>query len=188
MRIRRRLLTFASLASLAVVSSGAVAIIVATSSGSAQPLLPPGKDPNQLLPPAAIVHSQAANGAAASTTQKSVNVPNAASLAPTPPRGIIESGLSPFPGSEYTMQNWWQDTIGGQWVQVYAGSSYSNPTDGIVVVVVSSSDWSQSTVAGVYERPQAGSLRIIAANGVILTLQSASGSNYQFDAASRKFL
>lgn len=50
------------------------------------------------------------------------------------PSGIIESGLAPLPGEFYSIQNRWQDLIGDNHIQVYAGIRREDPLQGLVLV------------------------------------------------------
>jgi hypothetical protein len=104
-----------------------------------------------------------------------------------PAHGIVNNSQTPFPADEYVIQNQWQDLIGGQWVQVYAGSLYEDSSQGVVIVRISPADWSNSTIAGEY-RVKGGSLRIVSASGSILVLQNPAGLHLKFDAGARKFL
>jgi len=165
----------------AAVVAGIGMAVAASTTQTTQPLLPNGKDPS--------VYQQKPDWAqqipAAPRTPKPI--------APAPPeggpaRGIVESSQGPFPGGLYAIQNQWQDEVGFRWVQVYAGSLYSDPQQGILVVRISSLDWSQSTVAGVYLAGHSGSLKIVAASGSILTVQSLSGVVSRFDASTQRFV
>src|SRR5436190_12576928 len=49
-------------------------------------------------------------------------------------RGIVASGLAPFSESAYRIVNQWQDVVGGEHVNVYAGQLGLSPRRGAVVV------------------------------------------------------
>lgn len=105
------------------------------------------------------------------------------------PSGIIQSGQAPFPAAEYTFLNQWQAVRGGVHVQVYAGSSPGDPSQGLVVLRITSLDLHTSRAAGPYlTSVKAGPVRITAAKGARLTLTSTSGAIFIFDVGSRTYV
>lgn len=101
--------------------------------------------------------------------------------------GIIQSGQATFPRGMYTINNRWQDVVGGQHLQVFAGADGTNPAQGIVIVQTVSLDL-QTINDMVYKAPtQNGALRVVAANGTRLTLTTTNGQSVVFDAVARNF-
>ncbi|MCA1833294.1 MAG: hypothetical protein ABR548_00610 [Actinomycetota bacterium] len=100
--------------------------------------------------------------------------------------GIIDDGQAPLPGTEYVIENQWQDVVAGEHVNVYAGLSL-RASRGVLVVDTTAVDYSDSiTPGGIYLAPEGtGSLRIIEAVGSKLIVLSASGAQFAFDVARR---
>lgn len=143
---------------------------------------PSGKDLNEVHPrPLGIA------APAGPRVDKPRTYPSLPTVGPAP-RGIIQSSQGRWPGSEYVIQNRWQDQIAGQWVQIYAGNVTNDTMEGVVLVVVSSSDWTTSKFVGPFRAGRLGSLRIVDAVGTILTLQSSTGGQLKFDAVAEHFV
>lgn len=102
--------------------------------------------------------------------------------------GIIQSGQAPLPASSFTIENQWHDIVGGEHVNIYAGSYRTDPSQGVLVLQTTALDLaSRSSPGGVYETPmKAGSLRIVAATRSALTLEAASGARFSFDVSIRE--
>jgi hypothetical protein len=105
------------------------------------------------------------------------------------PRGILNRQQGPF-GSQYALvENAWQDTVDGVWVQVFAGHLTQESKQGVVIVNVLKSDLDTSGPLETFKTPTAsGSVRIVAADGTKLTLKAADGKTWVFDVAARQYL
>lgn len=115
---------------------------------------------------------------------------NAKGAPPTPvgtevpwPTGIVEDGESPF-ATSFVFKNRWQEVVDGQRIIVYAGSTKSDASQGIVLVWEVSRDFNQVYPSSVRE----GALRVLAANDLRLTLTTESGTSLYFDVPSRQFV
>jgi hypothetical protein len=113
-------------------------------------------------------------------------------LAPTPnpaadpPRatGILNEGAVPFPASQVTITNQWQEKLNGQWVHAYAGASVGAPQQGMVIITIE-----DSPAGGQFFTPDLnGPLTITAAENGRLTLVSNQGSTYYFDIPAMQFV
>jgi hypothetical protein len=101
------------------------------------------------------------------------------------PTGIFEDVIGPFSPQEMIVTNAWQDRVNGQWVQVYAGASADDPTQGLVAVLVQPLSASTGSLHATPSR--AGAVRITSAHGSLLTLTAEDGSIFVFDASTRQF-
>ncbi len=101
--------------------------------------------------------------------------------------GIIESGLAPFPSAFYKIENQWHEILDGEHVKVYVGAAGKDPSQGVVVVQVTTLDLTNTTTPEVFKTSiPVGALRIVAAKGPQLTLSSSEGLRFSFDVQSRK--
>lgn len=116
--------------------------------------------------------------------------PKDPTLAPAPPTveaipfstGIFEGGEGAFYSGDVTIQNYWQNIVNGETVQVFAGSLYEDPEQGLVIVLGSSP-------SGRYYTPtRVGSLRIVDESGLRLTLVSTHGATFYFDIPTHQFV
>jgi hypothetical protein len=103
-----------------------------------------------------------------------------------PPTGIVDLGNGPFPGSEVTVTSAWQGYVGGDFVQVYAGSDYADTSDrgqGYVIVLTHAT---QDTSYGkTYDTPgKDGPVTIESADGEVLTLRATDETIFVFDVAT----
>lgn len=98
--------------------------------------------------------------------------------------GITGELAAPLSPDDFTLSNAWQDQIGENWVQVFAGALTADPQQGTLWLdVVDTADFVQ------IDAPQpGGALTITAAQGPLLTLSDAAGNTLYFDAAARSFL
>jgi hypothetical protein len=98
--------------------------------------------------------------------------------------GITGELAAPLSPDDFTLSNAWQDQIGENWVQVFAGALTADPQQGTLWLdVVDTADFVQINA------PQpGGALTITAAQGPLLTLSDAAGNTLYFDAAARSFL
>jgi hypothetical protein len=103
-----------------------------------------------------------------------------------PPTGIVDLGNGPFPGSEVTVTSAWQGYVGGDFVQVYAGSDYADTSDrgqGYVIVLTHAT---RDTSSGkTYDTPgKDGPVTIESADGEVLTLRATDETIFVFDVAT----
>ena len=103
----------------------------------------------------------------------------------TPPTGILEEGGADFyyPTYDVIIYNKWQDVVNenGEWALVCAGSMYTDPTQGLVLI--------PSQPVQIYLTPtKAGSVRIVAVQNLRLTLISENGTTFYFDVPGRRFV
>jgi hypothetical protein len=113
-----------------------------------------------------------------------------------PPQSVPDapmlSGIFPgdgglFHAGQPVIINRWQSLVGGQNIQVYAGSTGQNPDNGVVVVMETSPDRTQTT-SQFYPAPSgAGPLTITSENGLVLSLQAENGQQFNFDLQTRQF-
>lgn len=111
--------------------------------------------------------------------------PRATEEAPWP-TGIFEDDEAPFP-AEQRVVNRWVGVIAGRRVAVYAGSSVSNPREGLVIVMSFGSDGSPVRRTTHPTPVRAGPVRIVAAQGSRLSLAAADGQRLTFDATISAF-
>jgi hypothetical protein len=124
------------------------------------------------------------------------NIPNRTAGAGT----IVETSLSPFPGSTMGIWNNWYVDLNGKRIRVFAGARTGDgakdlpkPWQGIVYVDVSGvpPDFTlYPKESGEYDTPdKVGPVRIMDANGMTLTLLAADEQHaYYFDVSTRQFL
>jgi hypothetical protein len=105
---------------------------------------------------------------------------------PTPWRsGIFESGNAPFPSSVYYIENQWQDVVEGEHVNVFAGEYTQDPSQGVVMLALTSLDGKALSVKESPTPTKVGALKIVSANGFVLRLISTKGSSFTMDAATQ---
>jgi hypothetical protein len=104
---------------------------------------------------------------------------------PPRPTGIFDNNDSSFLAHGYAIQNDWQQNVNGTWMQAYAGSLVSDPSQGVVLVVLAWTDRPQGAV--VTTPTKSGSVKIVAEQNNRLTLQSDSGTVYYFDVLGMAF-
>lgn len=106
---------------------------------------------------------------------------------------IVETRQAPVPGPLFLGENQWYETKGNETIAVYAGKDRQDPSQGMIVVVVTEA---KNPVGSPTASPRAtyltptkeGSVHITDADGEHLSLRSTSGTTFIFDVASRKFL
>ena len=118
---------------------------------------------------------------------KPVRFAHRASAEPPWRRGVLATGLSPFPESAFVIENQWQELVTGRHVSVYAGSIGFDRTQGIVVVVETSPGGAKARRPSAYRTAaRVGALRITRARGLTLELRAARGKRYVFDVLRRR--
>ena len=96
--------------------------------------------------------------------------------------GIIQSGLSPLPSEEFAVANQWQDVVGGIHVNVFAGASRKDTTQGVLVVMRTSANFVPLGTTMVSVPSHTGALHIESASvSNVLTVQSTSGQSWVFN-------
>jgi len=104
----------------------------------------------------------------------------------TQPFGILEGGWDVFryPSQDVIIQNLWRNVVNenGDWMSVYAGSMYTEPTQGLVIVSGQAPDQTYLTPT------KAGALRIVAEQNLRLTLVSTDGTTFYFDILGQRFV
>jgi hypothetical protein len=104
----------------------------------------------------------------------------------TPPTGILEGGGADFhyPNHDVIIKNHWQDVINenGEWASMYAGSLYTDPTHGLVLVIT------QGPLVTYLTPIKAGALRIVDVQNLHLVLLSDGGTTFYFDVLGQSFV
>lgn len=109
--------------------------------------------------------------------------------------GVYDTSIAPFGVPRaYAMANRWQDVINGERTIAYAGArkdtSEATPVvkQGLIVVVVYSTDLINRSIVE-YEAPgETGILRITSVDGYRLTLTAQNGTTLYFDVPTRQFV
>lgn len=95
--------------------------------------------------------------------------------------GIIQSGLSPLPSEEFAITNQWQGVVDGIHVNVFAGASRTDGTQGVLVVMRTSASFVPLGTTMVSVPTNTGALHIESASvSNVLTVQSTSGQSWVF--------
>lgn len=106
----------------------------------------------------------------------------------------VESGI--FPGSEGMIRpsqaqinNYWQGSVDGQSVMVFAGAATDNPNQGLVVVVTASLDPAVSDIhfETVLAPGETGTLRVDTESDGLLTLETLNGTELIFNLNEKTF-
>ena len=126
--------------------------------------------------------------AESSAVQPLGNVPTLIMMTDPPvPTGIFEGDEGIFRPGEVTINNYWQNVIGDEIIQVFAGSSGRESGTGIVVVAVTSADRMQTVFEKLTPASTIGSLRIVSEQGGIIRLKATNGLELLFDVGNREF-
>lgn len=96
----------------------------------------------------------------------------------------------------YLIENQWWETIGSQWIRVYAGAQRGDgandlpkPWQGMVFVSVLGLDGTMLPDGGSYKTPKkVGSVKIVDAQGQRLVLKAEDGTLFYFDVPTRQFV
>ena len=102
--------------------------------------------------------------------------------------GIFEGGEGLFRATQAVIENYWQDVVNGEYVQVFAGAAGEDASQGVVYVVVTTADRMNREVVGYPAPDQNGSLRIVGVENNVLTLEEQNGEGTRFDVVEREFL
>jgi hypothetical protein len=106
---------------------------------------------------------------------------------PPVPMGIFEGDEGIFRPDEVIINNYWQNVIGDEIIQVFAGSSGGESGVGIVIVAVTSADRMQTVFDKFSPGLTFGSLRIVSEQGGIIRLISTNGVELFFNVGNKKF-
>ncbi len=102
--------------------------------------------------------------------------------------GIFEGGEGMFHSQEAVIQNHWQAQVGNQYIQVFAGVSGTDSSQGVVYVVTTSEDRMMTEITRYETAEGLGMVRVEAEmNDFKLLLSSESGETFLFDVLSRSF-
>jgi hypothetical protein len=179
---RRRVLTTAVAATLAIAVGGTIAAVAAGA---------PTTDPKsaELQREAAARQAAAAHAADKSTihapapTQQAARVP-----------GIYANPQGPLPPSQMSVDNSWMGPVQGHWLLAYAGEYFNGDgtSDPVVLLCEEPMDPNAPvqtlTQIGLYRSASAvGALTITDEQGSSLLLQDAAGHDTTFDLVSRSF-
>jgi hypothetical protein len=102
--------------------------------------------------------------------------------------GIFEGGEGLFRSSEAVIENHWQAVLDEKYIQVFAGVSGSDPSQGVVYIVTTAQDRIHTDIKMVLSQPNSGSLKIVGEENLVLTLENQDGTVYQFDIQEKTFL
>ena len=86
------------------------------------------------------------------------------------------------------MQNYWQSLLDGRIVQVFAGVSASDSSQGVVYVVLTAADRSSKEFIKLNTPGKDGSVRIVTEDQFILILLAENGNEFLFDATELIFV
>lgn len=108
---------------------------------------------------------------------------------------VLEEGNSMFPG-HYLIENQWWETVGDQWIRVYAGAQRGDglndlpkPWQGILFVSPATLDGTFLPGGGMYKTPKkVGSVKIVDGQGERLVLKAEDGTLFYFDVPTRQFV
>ncbi len=102
--------------------------------------------------------------------------------------GIFEGGEGMFRPQEAIIENYWQAQVGELYIQVFAGASGMDASQGVVYVVTTAKDRMKTEIERYETLEKNGSLKIEAEmEDLRLLLSSESGENYMFDIRGRIF-
>ena len=104
------------------------------------------------------------------------------------PAGILEESEAPFPAGRYGIVNRWQQDFGGHHVVIYAGALGTDPSQGVLVVMLYAMDSSTVSIQEIRSPGRQGPLRIMNELGRVLTARSSTGPALTFDAEAIRFL
>lgn len=101
--------------------------------------------------------------------------------------GIYEGGEGIFRASEAVISNYWQGLVDGSYVQVFAGVSGADTTQGVIYVITTSQDRLQIEIEQYFTPWKEGSVRIISETNLVLRLENQVGFVFFFDLPTREF-
>ncbi len=135
--------------------------------------------------------------AQAHTHTKPTNfTPPPSAPAATPVAGIADLHEGPFPACQFSVNNFWQGPVNGQWELVYAGTQNSNMatcSGGRGALAIYSEEMGKYgdgpiTTIGTFTVPtNATSLTITAVNGNDMTVRTNTGASLTFDMRTNTF-
>jgi len=101
--------------------------------------------------------------------------------------GIFPGDEGLFKPSQALIENYWQEKIGEEYIQVFAGAVGEIPQQGLVVVVITQSDLVQSNTEFYPADENSGSLHIVEASPDLVRMQNPGGQEVCFNLATRSF-
>ncbi len=114
-----------------------------------------------------------------------LNMPAFAAQASPPFRnGIIEGEPGPFYSGYFITRNAWQEQRADGFVQIFAGVTGQDPSQGALVVLLHNADRQAGREIWHLVPEKSGAIRIERADGQTLVLQSENGNLYYFDTVS----
>ena len=102
--------------------------------------------------------------------------------------GIITGEPGPFYAEELFVENLWQDIGENGFVQIFAGALGNDLSQGVVVVLTTSSNRIQGFEEWVMTPSKTGAVRIVAVDDGFLVLHSSQGGRILFDWEKRSFI
>jgi len=101
--------------------------------------------------------------------------------------GIFPGDEGLFKPSQALIENYWQEKVGEEYLQVFAGASGENPQQGLVIVVVTQADLVKSTTEFYPSAEESGSLHITEATPDLVRMENKDGQDFCFKLAERSF-
>jgi len=101
------------------------------------------------------------------------------------PVGIISDGE--YPDSNVVIKNRWQGPFDNGVVQIFAGATADDSSQGLVIVHWRDKDWRFVRAQRFLAPVKVGSLEIVAADNGVFTLRSSSGMTLTFDLRKLSF-
>ncbi|KPL78781.1 hypothetical protein ADN00_05990 [Ornatilinea apprima] len=101
--------------------------------------------------------------------------------------GIFPGDEGLFKPSQALIENYWQEKVGEEYVQVFAGASGENPQQGLVIVVVTQADLVNSTTDFYPAAEASGSLHITEATPELVRMENQDGQAFCFKLAEGSF-
>lgn len=108
---------------------------------------------------------------------------------PPMPRGIIWGGPGPFSGTDFQMENMWQDEYNGDWWLAYAGAEGPDPSQGsLIMLQLQMPRFPTKVIRNIRLTTPGGSLHIVAVENMMMTLENTSGQRFVFDMLHFKYV
>lgn len=101
--------------------------------------------------------------------------------------GIFPGDEGLFKPSQALIENYWQEKVGEEYLQVFAGASGENPQQGLVIVVITQADLVNSTTEFHPSAEQSGSLHITEATPELVRMENQDGQAFCFKLVERSF-
>ena len=95
--------------------------------------------------------------------------------------GIFAGDEGRFHPVEAVIQNYWQDLVNSNYVQVFAGATGGDPQQGVIYRVVTSADKGDTRVDRYLTPEKHGTILVESETDWVLTLITSDGTRYEFD-------